>query len=95
MAFKTTLTYKKRPIVRFKDDIYYGDLGGKYILKLKVLSFKKQGTQSIADKVKIELLDADIEGPESERVMRHAERNGLFNALDIGKVWLDSALSMQ
>ncbi len=63
-------------------------------MKLKILSTKKDGDQEVADRVQIFLLDSDDSKPEAERIMRHSERNGLYNALDIGKVWLDSALSL-
>ncbi len=94
MAFKAHMTYKSRPLVRCKDEIYYGDFGEKYILKLKVLSTTKIEGQEVADRIQIQLLDSDDSRPEEERIMRHSERNGMFNALDIGKVWLDSALSL-
>ncbi len=94
MNFKTELTYKGRPLVRSADELYYGDLDGKYILKLKILSTKKQGDVDVADRVQILLLDSDFERPEAERIMRSTERAGLFTALDIGKVWLDSALHL-
>ncbi len=94
MAFKAPITYKSRPLVRCKDEIYYGNLDEKYILKLKILSTVKVDGQEVADRVQILLLDSDDSRPEEERIMRHSERNGMFNALDIGKVWLDSALSL-
>ncbi len=94
MAFKAPMTYKSRPLVRCKDEIYYGNLDAKYLLKLKIMSTKKENGEDVADKIQILLLDSDDSRPEAERVMRHSERNGLYNALDIGKVWLDSALSL-
>lgn len=93
MAFNIPLTYKSRPLIRCKDELYYGNLEAKYILKLKVLSTKKDGDDEVADRVAILLLSADDDKPEAERIMRQSERSGIFNALDIGKVWLDSALS--
>ncbi len=93
MAYKSPITYKDRPLVRFKDELYYGNLDAKYLLKLKILSTRKDGNDEVADRIQILLLESDDSRPEADRVMRHSERNGLYNALDIGKVWLDSALN--
>ncbi len=93
MAFTAPLTYKGRPLVRLKDELFYGNFDAKYLLKLKILSVKKDSGSEVADKVQILLLDSDDTRPESERIMRQSVREGLYNALDIGKVWLDSALN--
>ncbi len=93
MAFKAPLIYKGRPLVRHKDELYYGNFDAKYLLKLKILSIRKDAGNEVANRVQILLLDSDDSRPEAERIMRQAEREGLYNALDIGKVWLDSALN--
>ncbi len=93
MPYKAPLTYKGRPLVRFKDELFYGDIEEKYLLKLKILSVKKEQGNEVADKVQILLLDSDDSRPEPDRIMRQSVREGLYNALDIGKVWLDSALN--
>ncbi len=93
MPYKSPLTYRGRPLVRFKDELYYGNVDAKYLLKLKIISVKKEAGHNVADKVQILLLDSDDSRPEQDRIMRQSVREGLYNALDIGKVWLDSALN--
>lgn len=50
------LEYKGRPLVRCGNTIYYGSMADPFVVCLKVQSEKKQGDQTIADKVIIQLL---------------------------------------
>ena len=59
---------------------------------MKVQSEKKQGDQTIADKVIIQLLNTDEQISPKEQVVKKSEKTGLFNALDLGAVWLERAL---
>ena len=78
------LEYKGRPLVRCGNTIYYGSMADPFVVCLKVQSEKKQGDQTIADKVIIQLLNTDEQISPKE--------TGLFNALDLGAVWLERAL---
>ena len=49
------LEYKGRPLVRCGNTIYYGSMADPFVVCLKVQSEKKQGDQTIADKVIIQL----------------------------------------
>ena len=40
MAFTPKLTYKGRPLVRCKNDIYYGSLSDPYVIFMQVLTSK-------------------------------------------------------
>ena len=83
------LEYKGRPLVRCGNTIYYGSM---FVVCLKVQSEKKQGDQTIADKVIIQLLNTDEQISPKEQVVKKSEKTGLFNALDLGAVWLERAL---
>ena len=50
------------------------------------------GNQTIADKVIIQLLNTDEQISPKEQVVKKSEKTGLFNALDLGAVWLERAL---
>ena len=45
----------------------------------------------VADKVHLQLLSTDESKPREARVARQTTKNGLYNALDIGSIWLQKA----
>ena len=85
-------TYKGYPLVRSGDVIYYGNTSDKYVIMLQILSKKTQGTLEIADKVSIQLLLTDETVRAKERIVKKSEKTGLYNAMDIGAIWLTRAL---
>ena len=42
MAESSFLTYKNKPLVRKGNEIYYGDMTEKYVVRFKILSSKKE-----------------------------------------------------
>ena len=86
------LKYKGKPIVRKKNEIYYGNLTDKYIVVLKILSTKKVGEADIAEKVSIELQLTDDNLTAAKKVVKKGEKVGLYTAMDFASVWLDRAL---
>ncbi len=95
MAFTPKLTYKGRPLVRSGKEIYYGNMTDPYVAYLQILTTTKMGDQEIADKVMVAILSTDESKPLPERIMRRSTKNGLYNALDIGSIWLERALQIQ
>lgn len=93
MAYKPTLMYKGRPLVRCKNDIYYGNLSDPYVIFMQVLTTKKEKGTDVADRVHVTLLSTDTSKSPIERMARQSDKNGLFTALDIGSIWLDRALA--
>lgn len=92
MAEPNFLMYKDRPLVRKGDTIYYGSSAEKYVIKLNILSEKKMGKEKIAEKVLVQLIANDESLTPEQQVQNSAEKNGLFEALDIGAIWLDRKL---
>ena len=86
------LTYKGKPLVRKGNEIYYGDMSEKYVIKLEILSTKKEGDIETADKVKVLLLLSDTELSYKSRIVKTSEKTGLYEAMDIGSVWLEREL---
>ncbi len=86
------LTYKGKPLVRKDNEIYYGDMSEKYVIKLEILSTKKEGKLVLADKVKVLLMLSDTELSLKDRVIKTSEKNGLYEAMDIGAIWLEREL---
>ena len=96
MAEETTvkdLEYKGKPIRRSGNDIYYGSFEDPYIVYLKILSFIPVNGEEIADKINIKLLSNNKALPPAARIIREGTRNGLYNAMEIGAIWLERALA--
>lgn len=92
MAYEPKLTYKGKPLVRKDREIYYGNMTDPYVLYLQVMTTKTENGQEVADKIRLMLLSTDLTKAPQDRVMRSSVKNGLYNALDIGGIWLEKAL---
>ena len=92
MEFTPKLTYKGRPLVRSKNEIYYGNLTDPYVIFMQILTTKEENGVQVADKVHVVLMSTDASKPLPERVVRQSAKNGLYSALDIGNIWLERAL---
>ena len=73
--------------------IYYGSMADSHIIMLQVLETKKVGETDIATKVSIQLQLTDPNAKGRDRVAKRGEKPGLYNALDLGSVWLERALA--
>lgn len=83
------LTYKGKKLLRKGDEIYYGNPGEKYMVVFKVKESEKLEDLDIATKVLIELR---TNSEKDSKLIKQAERDGLYRAFDIGFFWLDDAL---
>ena len=92
MAENRFLTYKDKPIVKCGKEIYYGDMSEPYVVRFNILSTKKEGDDTIPEKVSVELLKGDTQLPEKERVSKNTVKDSFFDALDVGFIWLERAL---
>ena len=95
MAYEPKLTYKGKPLVRKDREIYYGNMTDPYVLYLQVMTTKTENGQEVADKIRLMLLSTDLTKAPQDRVMRQSVKNGLYNALDIGGIWLEKALGQK
>jgi hypothetical protein len=86
------LTYKGHPLVRCGNTLYYGSMADKYIVMLKILNTKKSGDLDVADKVSVQLMYTDDEMRAKDRIVKTSEKDGLYNAMDLGAIWLERAL---
>ena len=91
MPFTPKLTYKGKPLVRKDNELYYGRMTDPEGLYLQILSTKQSGNMQVADKVHLQLLSTDEAKTPEARVARQTTKNGLYNALDIGSIWLQKA----
>ena len=60
--------------------------------RMQVLSTTKENGVDVADKVHIVLLSTDDTKPLPERIIRQANKVGLYNALSFGDIMLQGAL---
>ncbi len=84
------LTYNGKMLLRKGNEIYYGSPEGKYIVVFKIAESTKLSDLDIATKVLVELRTNEAE---NSQLMRQAERDSLYKALDIGFYWLEDALA--
>lgn len=91
--FKDTfLTYKGKPLVRCGKTIYYGNMSDPYVACLQIQSDKEFKDISLSEKVLIQIIKTDPEVSPKEKIVKKSEKVGLFNALDLGSVWLEREL---
>jgi hypothetical protein len=82
------ITFKNKPLVREKNIICYGNMEDKYYLFLMILTNKKIGDVEVPDKILVQILSTE----EKNKIIKQGEKNGLYDALDIGMIWLERAL---
>ena len=88
-----TLEYKGHPFQRKDNIIYYGSFADKYIIMLQILETKKVKDLDVATKVSVQLQLTDASIKSRDRIVKKAEKDGLYSAMDVAVVWLDRALA--
>lgn len=88
-----TLEYKGHPFQRKDNIIYYGSFADKYIIMLQILETKKVKDLDVATKVSVQLQLTDASIKSRDRIVKKAEKDGLYAAMDVAVVWLDRALA--
>jgi len=87
------LTYKGHALMRKDNIIYYGSMSDKYIVMIQILSSSPLEDVKLSGKVLVQLQFTDPEISAKDRVVKSAERVGLWNAVDLASVWLERALA--
>ena len=86
------LSYKGKPLVRCGNTIYYGNMNAPYVVLLQIVSSKKVNDLDVADRVTVQLLTTDPDARPKDRIIKKSEKKGLYQAMDIGSIWLELAL---
>ena len=86
------LTYKGRPLVRKGNTLYYGSMAEPFVIMMQITSTKKVKELEVANKVTVQLMNTDPDVRPRERIVKKSEKNGLYDAMDVGSIWLDRAL---
>ena len=88
-----TLEYKGHPLQRKDNIIYYGSFADKYIIMMQILDTKKVKDLDVASKVSVQLQLTDPSIKSRDRVVKKAEKDSLYTAIDVAAVWLERALA--
>ena len=88
-----TLMYKARPLMRKDNIIYYGSMQDPYIIFIQISETKKVGDLDVASKVSVQLQRTDPNVRSRDRIVKSSEKNGLYQAMDVGAIWLERALA--
>lgn len=86
---KQFMTYKGRPLVRSKKILYYGDMRDPYVVMLQITETKKAQDIDVASHITLQMMSTNPNAAPTEMVVKHAERDGLYSALDLASTWLD------
>lgn len=86
--------YKGYPLVRNGNMMYYGYMSDPYVIMLRILSTKSINGFEAADRIKIVQMSTDLTlDPQKACVKNTESEGGLYEALDVARVWLDKALN--
>ena len=88
------LVYRDKPLVRQGNMYCYGDMKDEHVLFLMVLTTKTydiggEAGKEIPDHILVQIMSTDESKSPSERLVKQFEKNGLFDAIDIGLIWLE------
>jgi hypothetical protein len=95
LANKEFFTYKGKPLVRCGDELYYGSMADRFVIRMIIKSKKDVNGLQVADKVAIQLLCTDPDLSPRKQLVKVSEKNGLFLAMDIADIWLQRALTSE
>ena len=82
-------TYKDKPLLRHGNEIYYGNPEDKYIARFVIDESINVEDMPVGTKVTIQLMTNE---GERSKLIKQAERDGLYKAMDIGCYWLEDAI---
>lgn len=82
------LEYRGLPLVREADTICYGDMEGKCILILEIMSYKEAQGKKIPDNIIIQVVDPKNQS----KIFRQGTKQGLYEAFSLGLVWFEHEL---
>lgn len=87
------LQYKNHPLRRIGNMIYYGSMADKYIVLMQIKETKKVEDMDVATRVSIQLQLTDPSVKSRDVVVKKSEKESLYDAMDVGSVWLERALA--
>ena len=89
------LIYRGLPLVREHNMICYGSMKDKYVLYMMILSYKEVATAdnsakiSVPDKIIGQIVSTDPKCMGPDKIVKNFEKNGLYDAFDMGVAILE------
>ena len=93
MPQKEGLVYKRHPLRRVGNMIYYGSMADPFIILMQVKESRKEKDMDVATRVTVELQRTAPDCRSRDRVVKKSEKQNLYDAMDVGAVWLERALA--
>ncbi len=85
----TYTMYKGKPLVREKNLICYGNMTDKCYLSMLILTNKTVDGKEIPENILVQILTTG----NNPKILKQGTKSGLYDAFDIGTIWLERALS--
>ncbi len=82
------LYYKDRPLVREKDTICYGDFSERCVLIFEIMSYVEKEGARVPGKILIQILES-----ESGKILKQADKEGMYDAFTYGIFWYEKLLT--
>ncbi len=83
------INYKGKPLVRCKNVIYYGDIEDGHIIRMESIEASEKSDIKISSEISVEMIEIDPKDTNVRKIVKTSKKDGLYQALDIAKVWLD------
>lgn len=88
------MMYKGRPVVTDQRKLYYGEPYNPYIIVLTVLETSKVQDLDVPARILVQLQSTDPAlAMKNEKIIKEVERKNLYDALEIGSIWLERQLA--
>ena len=85
-----TMIYKGRPVVKDGNKLYFGEPYNAFMVVLTVL----QNVDDVPTRILVQLQNTDPAlAMSSEKIVKEVERKNLYDAFEIGSIWLEKQLS--
>lgn len=88
-ATKKGISFKDKPLVKSGNTFYYGLPTNRFLVQMEAVETKNIGSEEVPTLLNVELLD--LEDAKQPKLIMKTERNSLYDALDIGWIWLERA----
>lgn len=86
------LMYKGKPLIKQDNVIYYGNMDEKYVAMIQIVETADKDGIKLPSKLLVQLALTDPEIKMRDKIVRKAEKNSLYDAIEIATVWLERAL---
>ena len=93
MPQKEGLVYKRHPLRRVGNMIYYGSMAAPFIILMQVKESRKEKDMDVATRVTVELQRTAPDCRSRDRVVKKSEKDSLYAAMDVSAIWLERALA--